>query len=263
MKPFRSVLKTQMGGQLCINVIGYRQIFSQEVHSILGVDDYFLFILPKGSWCYTGGQKNILIHDSLIIQSPCTMIRHGKEGGLVRSWIRFNGRGIDSLCLHNGIELGKVYEIERISEHEENLLSLYGELHHPKGAISENIVNIFTNWLRSIRRDSSHSNQVPDRRLLQAREYMEQNFIHSPVIQDICTYCGLSKNSLHRLFVAHYRISPKQYLISLKISHAKELLTTSTLSLERIAELSGFHDRYYFSRCFKRQTGITPGSYRR
>lgn len=263
MKPFRSVCTAYRGDDFWINVIGYRQLFRQEVHSVSGVEDFFLFILPRGSWCYTFGEKKLITQDSLIIQSPYTMIRHGKEGGLVRSWVRFNGRGIESLCLQNSIEPGRLYETGNLSEHEEYLLSLYRELHHPKGFISQNSVNIFTNWLRAVRRDSSRSYQVPDRRLLRAREYMEQNFIHSPVIQDICTYCGLSKNSLHRLFVTHYRISPKQYMISLKLSHAKELLATSNLSLECIAEESGFSDRYYFSRCFKSQTGITPGRYRK
>ena len=263
MKPFRSVLTLNSDDSVCIKVIGYKQVFTEEVNSPSGLEDYFLFLLPRGSWCYLLGKKVVLTGDSLILQPPYTTIRHGREGGLVRSWIRFNGREIAALFLQNGIETGQIYEIGELSEHEEQLLALYRELYHPRGAISQNVINLFTNWLRSIRRDSGFLGNPPDRRLLLAREYMEQNFRQNPDIHQICAYAGLSRNCLYELFRNHYKISPKQYSISLRVSHAADLLCTSELTLERVAELSGFRDSYYFCRCFKSRTGFSPGVYRR
>lgn len=51
------------------------------------------------------------------------------------------------------------------------------------------------------------------------------------------------------------------YLNSLRIEKAKQLLSTGFYTTSDIASRTGFHDVYYFSKVFKRLTGITPGRY--
>jgi AraC-like DNA-binding protein len=263
MNSFRSIISHYNDVLLCIKVIGYRQVFLKEVHAPAGTDNYFLFLLPKGSWCYLGGRKILLSKSALLLQPPNANIHHGKEQGMIRSWIKFNGEKIESLCCINGIEMNKLYETENPEEHEEHLLGLYREIHHPKGMIPTNINYLFTNWLRSIRRDTFTNSIVPDLRVILAREYMEQNFTKKRKIKDICQNSGLTRNDLCLFFRDYYKTSPMQYVISLRLSLAKELLQNSRLSLEMIAEQSGFSDQYYFSRCFKKHIGITPGQYRK
>lgn len=74
-----------------------------------------------------------------------------------------------------------------------------------------------------------------------------------------------------QLSVAHYSalfrretgFAPIDYLIRLRMQHASQLLDTTTLSVAAVAERAGYHDAYYFSRCFRRVMAMTPRHYRK
>lgn len=53
------------------------------------------------------------------------------------------------------------------------------------------------------------------------------------------------------------------YLNELRISKAKQMLTNGTGKISEVAEKSGFRDVYYFTKVFKKHTGVTPGVYSR
>ena len=74
---------------------------------------------------------------------------------------------------------------------------------------------------------------------------------------------GISEVYLRGLFKRKYAVSPAQYLISVRLEHAKRLLKYSSLNLEECAAQSGFSSAQYFCRIFKKETGISPGKYRR
>ena len=67
---------------------------------------------------------------------------------------------------------------------------------------------------------------------------------------------------LNRLFKRHTGQTIFGYLNALRIERAKQLLSTGFYSIAEIAEKTGFRDVYYFSRVFKKLTGVTPGEYR-
>ncbi len=65
------------------------------------------------------------------------------------------------------------------------------------------------------------------------------------------------------MFKALYGTSPSQYIISLRIKRAKELMKSDILTTEECAIMSGFCTLQYFARVFKERTGMTPGKYRK
>ena len=71
----------------------------------------------------------------------------------------------------------------------------------------------------------------------------------------------MSPDYFRKLFKKEMGVSPLKYLTQIRISHAKRLLhlkQRSGLSIQEIAWLCGFHDSLYFSRVFKKATGIPP-----
>ena len=68
---------------------------------------------------------------------------------------------------------------------------------------------------------------------------------------------------LNRIFKKRTGTTIFSFLNSLRLEQARQLLTTTTLSVSDIALQTGFSDIYYFSRCFKRCTGLSPAAYRR
>ena len=57
-------------------------------------------------------------------------------------------------------------------------------------------------------------------------------------------------------------MSPNQYIKTLRMNRAKDLLKTGLLSISEVAEQGGFADIYYFSKAFKRAVGMNPTAYK-
>jgi AraC-like DNA-binding protein len=57
--------------------------------------------------------------------------------------------------------------------------------------------------------------------------------------------------------------SPTDYLLSLRIHHARRLLVHTDLTVTQIAEQTGFNDSNYLSRQFRKRVGVSPREYRR
>lgn len=72
----------------------------------------------------------------------------------------------------------------------------------------------------------------------------------------------LCPDHLRRVFKRETGLAPLGYLLRLRVEHAQSLLIHSTLSVTDIAHMSGFDDPYYFSRLFKKHTGVSPSEYR-
>ena len=65
-----------------------------------------------------------------------------------------------------------------------------------------------------------------------------------------------------RAFAQQTGLGPHQYLLQLRIARARSLLAESNWPLKDVAVRSGFESEYYFSRVFKKKTGLTPGAWR-
>lgn len=80
-------------------------------------------------------------------------------------------------------------------------------------------------------------------------------------ISDLSYMCGVSPEYFRLLFKKNFGISPLKYINNLKISRAKELLMSGMYSVATSAEMSGFTDMSYFSREFKKITGVSPSRF--
>lgn len=89
--------------------------------------------------------------------------------------------------------------------------------------------------------------------------YSEQNFS----ISFLSELCGMKESYFRRVFFNACGTSPIQYINSLKLSRAKELLLQSEYTVETVSKMAGFNNTYYFCRYFKRELGVTPGEYRK
>ena len=74
---------------------------------------------------------------------------------------------------------------------------------------------------------------------------------------------GISEVYLRKLFLTHYSITPKQYILEARIQRAKQLLSDPGYSVAQVVEQCGFSCVYHFCRTFRQRCGCTPGSYAR
>lgn len=94
--------------------------------------------------------------------------------------------------------------------------------------------------------------------------YVEENFCDPELdIQQISEHEYISPSSLQRAFQHYYAMSPKQYLIKLRLNRAVELLAEGELSVKEVAAACGFADEKYFSRVFSKRYGYPPSHFYR
>lgn len=82
-------------------------------------------------------------------------------------------------------------------------------------------------------------------------------------IREMAKRANLSPSRFSALFRQRFGMAPYQYLLELRVSHAKELIETTELSQEEIASYCGFANIHHFSKAFKKKTGRPPGAFRR
>ncbi len=74
---------------------------------------------------------------------------------------------------------------------------------------------------------------------------------------------GLSTRSFKRRFKLATGLSPMEYVHTLRLEETKQLLETTDLPIEAVANEVGYEDASFFSRLFKRKVALTPAQYRK
>lgn len=81
-------------------------------------------------------------------------------------------------------------------------------------------------------------------------------------VKDIAQKFNISYEYYVRQFKKHIGITPKQYIIKIKMEYIKMLICKSDMSMAEIAYITGFSDPTYFYNSFKSYYGISPNKYR-
>lgn len=74
----------------------------------------------------------------------------------------------------------------------------------------------------------------------------------------LCAELGMSSSKLYRKIKQLTDLSPNEYIRTVRLKKAAQLLKLKTLNVSEVADKVGFNDPLYFSRCFKKQFGYSP-----
>lgn len=120
------------------------------------------------------------------------------------------------------------------------------------------IMSVFYNILQRIASESVRSYGV----LSPAIKMIEEECFDADItVTALAEKCNMSEAYFRRLFLGKMGVSPKQYIIDIRIEKAKQLLSDGVLKVNAIAEKCGFANPYHFSRIFRQKTGFTPTDY--
>ncbi|MCD8230763.1 MAG: PocR ligand-binding domain-containing protein [Clostridiales bacterium] len=96
-----------------------------------------------------------------------------------------------------------------------------------------------------------------------AMNYISTNFASPLTLEEVATHVHLNPSYFSRIFKQSLGLSFKEYLTQVRIEEAKRLLDHTEYSLLDIAIAVGFDNQSYFTSVFKKNTGLTPGQYRK
>jgi AraC-like DNA-binding protein len=100
-------------------------------------------------------------------------------------------------------------------------------------------------------------------RVTPAVRHIEEHLADALDTRQLAELCHLSCDHFIRVFRQHVGSTPAQYVIDRRVAVAMQRLLFTPDSIEKIAEMTGFPDRFYFSRVFSKRTGQSPAAYRR
>lgn len=185
-------------------------------------------------------------------------------------WIHFTGYDAERLVKEAGFSAplpdNIILDTGLSSHFQELFLQIIKELQLKRSCFEEMLVPLFHQLLLLIRRqcteDSGKSHRM-QKEMEQAIHYFNENFTQDIEIEEYAKNQHMSTCWFIRSFRRCTGMPPLQYLTSLRISKAKELLESTGYTVSEIGSIVGYDNPLYFSRIFKRQTGLSPARYRK
>lgn len=93
-------------------------------------------------------------------------------------------------------------------------------------------------------------------------EYMHHHYAHMS-IQDLVQQFHFQEDYFNRLIKSKTGMTYSAYIQSIRLEKAKQLLQTTPMTIDAVAEAVGYHNKGYFYKIFTQQNGMTPMQYRK
>ncbi len=139
--------------------------------------------------------------------------------------------------------------------------NLYGK------ATANHIRRHFSHEMRSPYEQLTYSDRSylnhEDESILHIQLWLQENFDQQISIKELAVNNGMSERTLARKFKKLTQLTPTEYIQTLRVERAKELIQATNLTMTEIAEKTGFYDPSHFSKKFIQINGLSPNKYRK
>jgi len=109
----------------------------------------------------------------------------------------------------------------------------------------------------------ARSRQVEDAVIARCQTWIAEHYAEPAPVAAMVTLSGLAERSFKRRFQQATGMSPLEYVHTLRLEEAKQMLESGKQPIEAIANEVGYEDAGFFSRLFRRQVNLTPAQYRK
>ena len=183
-------------------------------------------------------------------------------------WIHFYGPNMRSIY-DRYVERGgsPAFVAQNLTAYE----SLWQEVYHAAASsdhlrdmiINEKLSKLQTMMMReSWNPEAKRQPGLKRQNLQQVKAYLDEHFDEKITLDQLAERFFINKHYLGRVFRNQFGMTVNHYIMYVKVTHAKQLLRFSELSIEEIAVKCGMEDANYFSRMFKKVEGISPSQFR-
>lgn len=98
----------------------------------------------------------------------------------------------------------------------------------------------------------------------QMMNFMEENMSNSELtVEDIATALAMGRTVFYKKIKSIIGLSPIDFISEIRIKRAVQIFDSGEQNIAQVAFMTGFDDPKYFSRCFKKQVGVTPTQYKK
>lgn len=286
MLPIKYIAQTERDEKWGLTVcsVGYQKIMPNEEYPPMThnleyiftpekgrvINEYQLLYIAEGRGTLTtasAGRYSISEGDIfLIFPGEWHTYSPNPETGWKEYWIGFKGINIDSRV--SAGFFSKHSPIYRVG-YNDTLISLFKEAiqvakkqeKHFQQLLA-GIVNYMLGLAFSIDSNKKLKNSMNLELVNRARAFMQENIETNIEMPEIADHLIISYSSFRHIFKQYTGIAPSQYYLNLKIQRAKDMLKSSSASIKEISYILHFDTPEYFTKLFKKKTGLTPSQFR-
>lgn len=228
-------------------------------HRYNSVKDHFLII------CVEEGEAEIFLNgvphrvkqNEILFVFPFVRQSYQAENWAIQ-WFGVTGEGVETLLarvgitpespvLHAAADLRHLFDRAWSASEKDEFTAYSG--------VSSAVLELF-----SVLSERSCQQPLLDSAVVLA--YLERTVSLGLSMEQVAAHFHLSRNRLSNIVKEQTGLSLKQHGMQMRLKLAKRLLASSDLSVTETATACGVENIYWFSRCFRRQTGLTPSEYR-
>lgn len=234
-----------------------------------GLDHYVLLLIKTPSEFHIDQEKVISQPDSAVIIAPHTPYHYSSlQEVYINDWLHFSCSPED-FPHRESFPLNTIFPLNNLSRFTTFIQQILWEKNYASEEYQKEngdlLFHVLMNNLYSAFNEQNLSGkynpyQTKLRKLrltLQAEPYKQFQ------LKEIAGQMGISPSYFQHLYSDTFGKSFRSDLISMRIEYAKELIQNTNLTMEQIAEQSGYSNEVHFYRQFQKETGFTPATFRK
>lgn len=230
---------------------------------------YLFFYITAGSGILHYDEKEYPLSagDCVFISCQSPYFHQSSDDLWSLSWIHFYGPTLHSIYLkymeRGGQPVFHPGDLSRLDSHWESLYYLASSSDYIRDMkINEHLFSIITLIMEESWNPDKKLLSSKQQSIIAVKEYLDSHYAEKITLDKLSEEFLINKYYLERIFKEQFGTSIINYLLSIRITHAKQLLRFSDKTVEQIGLECGISPLYYFSRTFKQTEGVSPSEYR-
>lgn len=233
------------------------------------IDYQLLYIASGKGHFFLDGKDVVVPAGHMVLYRPKEMQKYVYYGADQTEvfWVHFTGSDVKKILKEYHIPLsGHVFYTGQSPDYQKVFRLMIKELQLCRPNYEElltmllrQLFIIMDRHINSPHRLSSRVQQELD----EAIRYFIEHYNENINIEQYAASLHKSAGWFIRSFRLYTGMTPMQYILSIRIAHAQSLLQSSEHNVTEIAAMVGYENPLYFSRLFKRQTGVAPSEYKK
>lgn len=235
----------------------------------LGRPDYQILYISSGkATFYINGEPREVPAGHMVIYPPRSLQQYAYylEDKPEVYWLHFTGEDAQTLIKDAGFSGDHILYTGISAKYQDLFLSMIKELQLPRPC-SEELSSLYLRQLfltlKRLKEEGGYKKTEIKEEMEQAIHYFHENFTRDIQVEEYAKKLHMSTCWFIRSFKQYAGMPPGKYITSIRVNKAKELLESTDYTVGEIGTIIGYENPLYFSRIFKKQTGLSPAEYRK
>lgn len=234
------------------------------------LDFQILYIAAGRTRFYFGGKEEIVTAGHMVLYRPKEeqKYRYYVEDQPEVYWVHFTGSNVTNILRQHGIaDAMHVIYTGTSLEYRHIFTQMIQELQLCRENYEDMLVLLLRQLLILLQRQLAAPARVRSSYLQSeveaAARYFYEHSQSALRVEEYAAAHGMSTSWFIRGFREYTGFTPMQYILSVRIANAQNLLETTDYNVSEISEIVGYENPLYFSRVFRKQCGVSPTEFRR